>query len=179
MTELNVNESLSHLLANHGLSVMLKDEFIEVQQPFKAKFKATAHHTPIKNIISSRLDITVVTEDSETIIECFGDFGADVETAVNNNFRNFSSGSLHPLLAALGSRDEQTLHQVTEEEWKINGKRWTAYIGNISVKTNDENLTRTNSTDHFFEAIETGIKLQTLNNGLCWFRGIIYKVTTQ
>ena len=170
MTEINVNQSLAAILSNHHISFTLDNEFIYTAYPLKARFKATAHYFPVNDYISSRLDVTVITDDGETIIECFGDFGADVETAIKNNLKNFSLNSLHPLLASLGCDDQNILDQVALEEWEINGKRWVAYIGNISAKTNGENFTDIDPTNVFFDAFESGIKLQPMNNKLHWFR---------
>jgi hypothetical protein len=79
-----------------------------------------------------------LTDKGEKIFESFGDYGATIEEAVNNNFQNFSASSLHPLLAALGCIDPHAYDQITIEEWKINGKVWRAYIGNLKHDDTEE-----------------------------------------
>jgi hypothetical protein len=69
-----------------------------------------------------------LTDKGEQIFESCGDYGETIDDAVNNNLQNFSLGSLHPLLAALGCIDPHTYNQITLEEWEINGKIWKAYI---------------------------------------------------
>lgn len=78
----------------------------------------------------------VITPDGDEIIESFGDFGTDDGAAINRNLTNFSMGDLHVLLAAFSADSNDILKQITIENWEINNKRWTAYIGNLIPKTN-------------------------------------------
>jgi len=132
--EIDLNPQFAELLMHHGISVEIKDNFINTDLPDHVKFKARTVYEMINDDISSRLDVMASTDKGEQILESCGDIGATIEEAVSNNFQNFSSSSLYPLLAALGCLDPHTYEQITIEEWEINGKTWKAYIGDIVPK---------------------------------------------
>lgn len=178
MKEINLNSQLAHLLEHHGVNVATDGDFITTDLPGNEKFKANCVYQEINNGINSRLDVTVLTGKGEEILESFGDLGATVEDAVRNNFWNFSAGSLHPLLAALGSSDLHAHDQVTIEEWKINGKIWEAYIGNLipKVYANQNSMT---PPPEFFDLFVNGIQAQQLSKHLHWFRGYYFQLDNE
>jgi len=168
-SEINVNEKLAELLNAHGVKNNFTEEYVIADLRREVKFKARATYKDIGQHINSQLEVAVVSDSGEKIIEYFGDLGEDVDDALARNLRNFASGSLHVLLAALGSDDPSILDQITIEEWEVNGSWWTAYIGNLTPKTNNPNLLT--PPDEFFGSLETGIKSQKLTDNLHWFRG--------
>jgi hypothetical protein len=169
MTEIDVNTHLAGLFKNHGLQVQTDNEFVYTDLAGNIKFKARSVYHEIKNGFNSRLDIMAISDEGYEIIECFGDVGTTVEEAIDRNFQNFSLGSLHPILAAFGCADPETLRQVNKEEWSINGRKWTAYVGNLIPKTirGSQQI----PPDQFYQSIERQIYAQPLANGLHWFRG--------
>jgi hypothetical protein len=177
MPEVVLNEKLAEILTQHGVEITVDDEFIYTDLPSKVKLKARAIFTEINGCISSQMDVTVIPDTGEMIMESFGDFGKDIESATTNNLANFCMGSLHPLLAAFGSENHEILDQITIEEWEIAGKVWIAYIGNLVPKTNNTNHVK--PPEYFYNAIETSIRAQSLGNNLHWFRGyyLQYKET--
>jgi hypothetical protein len=166
-----MNPQFAYLLKQHGIRADINDEFISTDLPDNVKFKARTVYLEVNKSISSRLDVMILTDKGEQIIESCGDYGATIEEAVNNNFKNFSASSLHPLLAALGSIDPHTYDQITIEEWEINGKIWKAYIGNLVPKIISDRHHTIAPPSEFFESFELGIKAQQLINRLHWFRG--------
>jgi len=168
--EIDLNVQFADLLKHHGIEVYIDEEFINTDLPDNVKFKARTVYQEVNKIISSRLDIMALTDKGEQIFESCGDYGETIDDAVNNNLQNFSLGSLHPLLAALGCIDPHTYNQITLEEWEINGKIWKAYIGNIIPKMLADGQQSTTLPSEFFESFEKGIKLQKLTNRLHWFR---------
>jgi hypothetical protein len=169
MTGIVVNTQLAELLKSHGVQIQTDDEFISANLTGNIKFKARAVYHEVNNGISSRLDVMVVSEEGDRIIESFGDFGTTIEEAINRNFQNFSLSSLHPILAAFGCMDPETLRQVNAEEWVVNGRTWKAYIGNLVPKAigADKHVI---PPDQFFHSIESEIRSQLLTNRLHWFR---------
>jgi hypothetical protein len=170
MPEINLNQNLVEILTEHGIESTSDNEFIYVNLSSRIKFKARAIYQKINNLISSQLDVMVVTDTGECIIESFGDWGKDLNTVINKNLLNFSMSSLHPILTAFGTTDIQTVQQVTIEEWEINGYNYTAYIGNLVPKTNSSNPNLKPPAE-FFEAIVDGINSRAVNNEIHWFRG--------
>jgi Family of unknown function (DUF6348) len=168
--EIDLNPQFADLLKNHRIGVDMRDGFIITDLPDKVKFKARTVYQEVNKNISSRLDVMAMTDKGEQIFESCGDYGATIEEAVNNNFQNFSAGSLHPLLAALGCIDPHTYGQITIEEWEINGKIWTAYIGNLVPKIPAGRQNTMVPPTAFFDSFERGIKAQRLTNRLHWFR---------
>ncbi len=171
MLEVNLNPQFADLLKHHGINVDITEEFINTDLPDNVKFRARTVYQEVNEIISSRLDVMAKTDKGEEIYESCGDYGATIEEAVNNNFQNFSSSSLHPLLAALGCIDPHTYDQITIEEWEISGKNWKVYIGNLVPKILSDRQNTIAPPLEFFDSFESGIKSQQLTNRLHWFRG--------
>ncbi len=170
MLEINLNPQFADFLRHHGVNVSTDEEFIHTNLPDNIKFKARTVCQEVNGSINSRLDVMVLTGKGEQIIECCSDFGATIEETINRNFQNFSTGSLHPLLAVLGCNDPHTYDQITIEEWKINDISWTAYIGNLTPKMTDNGQCGVIPPIQFFESIERGIQAQKLMNRIHWFR---------
>ncbi len=171
MLEIDLNSQFADLLKNHGIGIDIMYGFINTDLPYNAKFRARSVYEEVNETISSRLDVMAITDKGEEIYESCGDYGATIDEAINNNFQNFSAGSLHPLLAALGCIDQCTYDQITNEEWEINGKVWTAYIGNLVPKILTDRQNSITPPSEFFDSFECGIKAQLLKNRLHWFRG--------
>jgi hypothetical protein len=144
MPEINLNRQFAEILTQHHVSISVGDEFIYTDLPSKTKFNA------------------------RSIIECFGDFGHNIETAIQNNFINFASSSLHVLLLAFGKEDAEIANQIDIEEWRIGDKTWTVYLGNLIPETNNKNPD-IRPPAQFFNAIKTGIYAQNLKDELHWF----------
>lgn len=167
--EIIVNQQLAGLLQNHSVHVDVGNEFVNTNLSDNLKFKGRVVYHEIKGGISSRLDVMAVTGTGERIVECFGDIGANVDEAINNNFQNFSSSTLHPILAAFGCQDQEALRQVEVEEWIVNERTWKVYIGKLVPKS-------IGAGEHFvppaqfFQSIEQEIRSQTLTSKLHWFR---------
>jgi len=175
VTEINSNQNLAELLAAHGITVSQDDEFIYTDLALKAKFKSRITYDTVRDYISSRLDVMVISDYSENIIESFGDIGIDLEDAINKNFSNFSISSLHVILAAFGANDPEIIEQITIEEWTVNGKHWNAYIGNLLPKTNSKTPLDSSRPMQLFNAVKDGIVSLPLSNNLHWFRGYYFQ----
>ncbi|MGI4874033.1 MAG: DUF6348 family protein [Janthinobacterium lividum] len=176
MSDRDLNPQIAGLLQHHGVRVKLDGEFVNSDLPGNIKFKARATYQQINDAISSRLDVTVVTGKDEEIIECFGDYGETLKEALSKNLQNFAASSLHPILAALGCPDPHVYHQVTVEEWELDGKIWEVYMGNLIPKILTKRQDEITPPAEFFSSFEQGIKSQTLNNRLHWFRGYYCQV---
>ncbi len=170
MLEIDLNPQFSEILKHHGINVSIDSEFINTDLPDNARFKARTVYQTVSNHISSRLDVMVVTNNGEKISESCGDFGETIEEAVAENFRNFSLGTLHPLLGALGCLDPVTYEQINFEDWEINNNNWKAYIGNLVPKTMGNSQTMPSPPEQFFATIEKYIHKQPIVNNMHWFR---------
>lgn len=168
LNEMIVNTQLAELLRNHSVRVNIDSEFVNTNLSDRLKFKSRVVYHEINGRFSSRLDVMIVTKTGERIIECFSDIGPSLDEAIHKNFQNFSSCSLHPILAAFGSDHQETLRRVDIEEWLLNAKAWKAYIGNLSLKsTGGEHWA---PPSEFFHSIEHAIRAQSLTNRWHWFR---------
>ena len=171
MLEIDLNPQFAELMIHHGIGVAITHGFIKTNLPDNLQFRARTVYKSVNESINSRLDVMARTDKGEEIYESFVDYGATIEEAVNNNFQNFSASSLHPLLAALGCIDPHTYEQITIEEWEINGKVWTAYIGNLVPKIHSDRQNTIAPLSEFFDSFKSGIKAQQLVNRLHWFGG--------
>ena len=171
MPEIDLNKKLSELLIAHGVDVSLDEDFVYANLPSVLRFKTRAIYNEVNNFISSQLDVKAIPVDEKMIVESFGDFGADLETAISRNLRNFCMSSLHTLLAAFVLEIEEITNQITIEEWQVNGQVWKAYIGNLTPKRTGNHTEVISPPNEFFNAMEGSIKEQNLNNKIHWFRG--------
>jgi hypothetical protein len=112
MSEVDLNKKLSEILIAHGVDVSLDEDFVYASLPSILRFKTRAIYNDVNNIISSQLDVKAISVDEKVIVESFGDFAPDLETAINRNLRNFCLSSLHPLLAAFGLESEEISNQM-------------------------------------------------------------------
>lgn len=167
LNEIIVNAQLADLLSNHGVHIDIDNEFVNTDFSNGLKFKTRVVYKESNGGISSQLDVMVVTDMGERIIECFGDFGTTIDEAINKNLQNFSLSSLHPILAAFGGKDIETLKHVEIEEWVVNGTTWRVYLGNLVPKSIGEQRI---PPPQFFHSIECTIRDQKLTNNLHWFR---------
>ncbi len=160
MEEIIVNNQLAALLEAHGVETVQDAEFIRTNLPGKVQF------------INSRLDVMVFTGQQEKIIESFGDIGRSLEAALEANFRSFSMGSLHPLLAGLGYDDPRVTGDITIEQWEIDGLLWQAFIGNLVPKLIGPAPEQVSLPyDAFFDCFVAGIRASDPENPVHWFRG--------
>lgn len=171
MLEIDLNLQFANLLRHYNIRGEVKDEFIHTDLLDNLKFRARAVYQKVNESFSSRLDVNAITDKGENIYESCGDYGATIEEAVYNNFKNFSMSSLHPLLAVFGCCDPHTFEQITIEEWTINGRIWKAYIGNLVPKVLAFGNNSIVPPRQFFNSFEDGIKSQKLKNRIHWFRG--------
>jgi hypothetical protein len=167
--EIIVNSQLAGVLKNHGVHVDVDNEFVNTNLDDGLKFKTRIFYHEINGSISSRLDVMAVTNSGERIIENFGDFGLTVDEAINKNFQNFSLSSLHPILAAFGCHEQETIRQIEIEEWVVNERTWSAYIGNLIPKSVGPIETVIPPAE-FFQSIERGICSHVLEKQVNWFR---------
>jgi Family of unknown function (DUF6348) len=177
--EIDLNPQFADLLRHHGIGVEIINGFIHTDLPDKTIFRARTVYGEVNKEINSRLDVMARTDKGEEIYESCGDYGATIEEAVMNNFRNFSASSLHPLLVALGCIDPHSYNQITIEEWEINGKVWKAYIGNLVPKMLSDTQNNIAPPAAFFDAFESGIRAQQLTNRLHWFRAYYSQIENE
>ena len=79
---------------------------------------------------------------------------------------NFTINSFHVLLAALWGKNDP--EQVTTESWDVQGKWYTAYIGNFGCRSS-EGVTP-HIPHELFPEIEHAIKGESLTQDTHWFR---------
>ena len=79
---------------------------------------------------------------------------------------NFILNSFHVLLAALWGKGDP--EQVNTEEWFVDGKRFTAYIGNFGTRSFDGG--KASVPPKLFDTIQETIRLESLVGEVRWFR---------
>ena len=113
---------------------------------------------------AGRLDVEVLVREGVLIEECFAGVG-ESEAGLNDALANFTINSFHVLLAALWGQNDAS--QVTTEDWRLQGKRYTAYIGNFGTRSSD---VTPQVPSGLFAEIEKVIKLEPLTEETHWFR---------
>jgi Family of unknown function (DUF6348) len=121
---------------------------------------------------NGRLDIHVLIEENVMIEECFAGLGAGKEGFIDA-LENFSVNSLHVLLAAMWDKNDPD--QVTTEKWLVNGKNYSAYVGNFGNRVSPG--VKFNVPRELFPAIQTAIKAEPLTDNIHWFRSFFCNVS--
>lgn len=158
-----MSETVGHieaLLNAHGVSGIIENDWVVPNSQLPA-LRALWH--PGQS--SGRLDVQALVGEGVLIEECFGGLG-EGEAALQDALANFSVNSLHVLLAALWERNDP--EQVATEQWEVNGKRYTAYIGNFGTRSSAG--AHAHIPHDLFPAIESSIKAERLTGEIHWFR---------
>lgn len=153
-------EYLSKLFEDHGLTCVVQEDWIlpNAEPPALRGLWYPAQS-------SGQLDIQVLVHDNVIIGESFAGFG-EGESGLQDALVNFTANSLHVLLAALWGKNDP--EQVTTEPWLINGRHYTAYVGNFGTRASAGVMP--DVPTNLFALIEEAIKSETLTDDIHWFR---------
>lgn len=167
MESAEITKALQVLIEAHGLPCNIHNEWVLPNGTLPA-----VRGTWFPNIHNGRLDIDVLLEENVMIEECFAGVGSG-EAGFNDALQNFSVNSLHVLLAALWDINDP--EQVTTEKWLINGKHYSAFVGNFGNRISAG--VSFNVPSELFPAIESAIKAEPLTAKLHWVRSFFCNVS--
>lgn len=160
MEPITLEKQLSELMSAHNIQFHVENEWIV---PFSKLPAIRATWYPRQE--SGLLEVDVLLEDQRIINECFAGIGAG-QSGLNDALQNFCVNSFHVLLAAFWELNDPD--QVMTELWNIDGKEYTAFIGNFGIRGSVE--TDAEIPDHLFDVITNTIKIEPSLEGLSWFR---------
>ena len=166
---LSTSDFLLRLFERHGIECTTHNDWIVPNSELPA-IRATWFPGPS----SGRLDVQAFVRDGTTIEECFAGIG-EGEVGLHDALTNFTMNSFHVLLAALWNQNDET--QVTTEYWNIDGRQYTAFIGNFGTR-GSKGVVADVPTD-LFSRVESVIKLDSLMDDLHWFRFFFCNVAGQ
>lgn len=161
----DINSDLQDIFIQHGIDVIPLDNRALLLTKRLALLQGQITQQEYPNGMTSRLDVLVTVKD-RTIIECFGDIGDTAEAAIQNNLRNFAHNSLHVLIGALQSAEED--EQISIERWQIGAQQWKVYGGNYGIKSTAGKAVQI--PDELFTRIESVIQALPLAEEYHWFR---------
>ncbi len=167
MESAEITKAIQELFEAHGLPCSIHNEWVLPNGSLPA-----VRGSWFPNIHNGRLDIHVLLEENVMIEECFAGVGAGKEGFMDA-LQNFSVNSLHVLLAALWDKNDP--EQVTTEKWLVNGKNYSAYVGNFGNRVSSG--VSFNVPSELFPAIETAIKAEPLAGKIHWFRSFFCNVS--
>lgn len=160
MEPITLERELSELMSAHDIQFHIENEWVVPYGKLPA-IRATWY--PREK--SGLLEIDVLLEDQRIINECFAGVGSG-RSGLNDALQNFCVNSFHVLLASFwGSNDP---NQVMTELWNIEGKEYTAFIGNFGTRGSVE--VDAEIPAGLFEIIEKTIKSEPSTAKLSWFR---------
>jgi len=151
---------IAELFELHGLKCVIHNDWILPNEQLPA-----VRATWFPSELSGVLGVEVFVREGILIEECFAGM-AEGESGLKDGLFNFTVNSFHVMLAALFGKNDP--EQVTTENWQINEKSYTAYMGNFGTRTT-EGVTAS-VPDGLFDAIETTIQREPLTNDIHWFR---------
>ena len=151
---------LSKLFEDHGFTCVAHNDWVVPNAELPA---LRALWYPDQS--SGRLDVHALVRDGVVIEECYAGLGQG-ERAIGDALINFTVNSFHVLLAALWGKNDP--EQVTTELWVIDGKRYTAYIGDFGTRCSDGVVA--DIPNNLFSSITETIKAEKLTEDIHWFR---------
>jgi len=149
---------LSALFENHGLPCGIENDWVIPNSQLPALRARWFPPEPGK--LFGVLSVEALLDGGILIEECFGGFDE------NDGLANFTRNSFHVLLAALWGKNDP--EQVRTEQWLVNKKNYTAYIGNFGTRAFKGSVV--NIPDDLFSSIEKAIRLEPLSKNIHWFR---------
>ena len=162
----DIDNYLIKLFGTHGISLLSASDWLTTAGQLPACRSYMHEPKYYDGYCSVRVDIEVLLNDSQVVIECFGDAGESLEDALASSCQNFATSSLHVLLSAVwGQHDDD---QVLRESWVIAGERWDAYVGNIVGKSTDG--ANVPIPADFFPAVERLVCSQKFSAQTHWIR---------
>ena len=160
MKTINLKKQLSDLMAAHHVPFHVEDEWVV---PFSKLPAIRATWFPSES--TGRLEVEILLDDHRVITESFAGIGTGDE-GVNDALQSFCVNSFHVLLAAFWQVNDP--EQVTVEEWNIQGKPFSAFIGNFGTRGSDG--VEPVIPDKLFDVIEHTIKQESIEHDIAWFR---------
>ena len=160
MESITLEKELSELMLGHEIEVHVENEWVV---PFCRLPAIRATWYPRGE--SGLLEIDVLLEDQRIINECFAGVGVG-RSGLNDALQNFCVNSFHVLLASFWGLSDPD--QVETECWNIEGKQYTAFIGNFGTRGSAE--VDAEIPKNLFEVIEKAIKAEPPKDTLSWFR---------
>ncbi len=151
---------LKALFEGHGLPCALHDEWLVPNGEFPG-VRALWHPRET----SGRLDVQVWLDQEACIEECFAGIGSGGD-GLRDALRNFAINSFHVLLAAIWQQNDPD--QVTTERWTLDGRAYTAYVGNFGTRATEG--TQPHVPQELFPAIERALKNTRLTGDTHWAR---------
>lgn len=160
MEPINLIEQLSKLMEAHDVPFHIEQEWLVPYGKLPA-IRATWYPRDKNGL----LEVDVILDDERIINECFAGLGSGSD-AINDALQNFSINSFHVLLAAFWQINDP--EQTATEEWNINGKLYTVYIGNFGTRGSDG--ISPEIPEKLFDTLEQTIKKKQHEHDISWFR---------
>ena len=114
---------------------------------------------------SGLLEVETLLNDERIINECFAGIG-EGRNGISDALQNFCVNTFHVLLAAFWGVNEPD--QVMVESWKIKGKSYTAYVGNLGTRGSDG--VEPIIPDGLFDSVEKAILGSPQEGDTSWYR---------
>lgn len=161
MEFIDKNDDLKFVLEEHGLQSMVIENWVF---PYGKLPGLRSLWYPEMTPRVGQLDIQVLCEKDVIIAESFAG-GGEGDARYNDAFGKFLINSLHVFLAAFWDKD---LEQITKKIWNINGREYTAFIGQFGMMHSGDMSGLIPETA--FNEIEKAIKREKLTKPLHWIR---------
>jgi hypothetical protein len=161
----NINPQIVQLFESHGISACLQGPgIIFPGHPFRAA-ALVVREIQHQAAMSIQLDVRFEIAPRQIIVESFAGIGSTRDEAILDAVKNFTTSSLHVLLAAFF---RQPSEQITQEEWLVHGSRQLATIGPIIGRGPIPQ--GGDAAPGWFQHLVTSIQAERLNRGTHWIR---------
>ncbi len=121
------------MIETHHYPCKLENEVIVAGFKEDVNLSAWVYPKMSDGHLITRLEVIFTFENNNSLLEFFEDTGNSLNDCVQNNIENFMKSSFHVLLDAFNDTNKYS----DVEEWDINGRQFTAYLGDYIVKQNE------------------------------------------
>jgi hypothetical protein len=133
---INQNKKLMTILTDHQIPVLNRGKFIQLGDN-DITLQAKVHPKEITPTRSSiQLDVILSSQSllgDRALVESFGEFGENLDEAIDKSFSSFCLASLHPILSVFVSRDFES-EQSQWDNWSNHNQSWEICSGPIIPK---------------------------------------------
>lgn len=160
-----INQVLEALYRAHGIDVVREADIVR----FPARPEMCTNGEAFDmGTVAGQIDVRLEIAAGRVLCESFTGIGDTHDERTNDGLLSFTRCSFHVLLAAFF--DLPANDHVEREEWVIDGRRRTVYLGNIATRFGYTQGDDQQPDIRFFQHFQRQLEAQPLSPGTHWVR---------
>lgn len=163
----NLSQVLLELVQAHGYSAELRGEEVVVEGQLVCSVTLFGEWPMADGRVSTQLDFSLQFEKAthRKIKQSLAGWGKDAHEAIGVAFENFNRSTLHIVLGAFFPKKK---HDITVENWDLNGKKWKVYFDSIVYLCADAETNNQLKNLPIFDTLKKCLGNKTYNEKINW-----------